>query len=108
MLHKEAALRHGVGSEDQDFAPLRFTMAPLRISDGDVNDLTYAGVSDVEIAKLQSDMIEPIALIDLGLKLPQDAATSRGCFEMLKECRSALTEIPGAQGSVQPRRFLSP
>ena len=83
-------------------------MAPLRISDGDVRDPTYPGISDVEINKLQSDIIEPISLIDLDLELPQDAATSQWCFEMLKECRSALNEVPGAQGSVQPRRFLSP
>ena len=50
----------------------------------------------MEVAKLQSDMIELIALIDLNLELPQDAATSQGCFKMLKECRSALTEVLGA------------
>ena len=32
----------------------------------------------MEIAKLQSDMIEPITLIDLDLELPQDAATPQG------------------------------
>ena len=69
-------------------------MAPSRISDGDVNDPTYSGISDVEIAELQSDKIEPIAVIGLDLKLPQDAATPQGFFEMLKEGRSALTEVP--------------
>lgn len=69
-------------------------MAPSVISDGDFNDRTYSKISDVHIAELQSDKIEPIAVIGLDLKLPQDAATPEGFFEMLKEGRSALTEVP--------------
>ena len=38
MLHKEAALRHSVGSEDRILLFLRFIMALLRVSDGDVSD----------------------------------------------------------------------
>ena len=45
-------------------------MALLRVSDGDVSDPAYPGISDVEIAKLQFDMIETIALIGLDLELP--------------------------------------
>ena len=69
-------------------------MAPSRIPDVDVDSPTYSGASDVELAELQSDKIEPIAVIGLDLKLPQDAATPQGFFEMLKEGRSALTEVP--------------
>lgn len=69
-------------------------MAPSAIFEGDVNDQTYSEVSDGEIAELQSDKLEPIAVIGLDLRLPQDAATPEGFFEMLKEGRSALTEVP--------------
>lgn len=46
------------------------------------------------MAEFQSDKMEPIAVIGLDLKLPQDAATPEGFFDMLKEGRSALTEVP--------------
>ena len=49
---------------------------------------------NMESDELRPDKIEPIAVIGLDLKLPQDAATPEGFFEMLKEGRSALTEVP--------------
>ena len=69
-------------------------MAPSRISEGDMNDQLKFEIPDVEGGELHPDKIEPIAVIGLDLKLPQDAATPEGFFEMLKEGRSALTEVP--------------
>lgn len=70
-------------------------MAPARtFDDDDVAYQTYSQTSDVEVAEFSSDKIEPIAVIGLDLKLPQDATTPEGFFEMLKEGRSALTEVP--------------
>lgn len=69
-------------------------MAPSRISEGDVDDQLNFEIPDVEGDELHPDKIEPIAVIGLDLKLPQDAATPEGFFEMLKEGRSALTEVP--------------
>ena len=69
-------------------------MAPSRISEGDVDGQLSFEIPDVEGDELHRDKIEPIAVIGLDLKLPQDAATPEGFFEMLKEGRSALTEVP--------------
>ena len=69
-------------------------MTPSRISGGDVNDQISLKIPDMEADELHPDKIEPIAVIGLDLKLPQDAATPEGFFEMLKEGRSALTEVP--------------
>ncbi|KAI9892063.1 MAG: Type I Iterative PKS [Vezdaea aestivalis] len=41
-----------------------------------------------------SDKLEPIAIIGMDLKFPQDAATQEGFWKMLLEGRSAYTEVP--------------
>jgi hypothetical protein len=44
------------------------------------------------------DKLEPIAIIGMDLKFPQDATSPKHFWEMLVERRSAMTEIP-------PERF---
>ena len=69
-------------------------MSPSRIYEDVVDDQAHFEVPGAEPAELQSDKMEPIAVIGLDLKLPQDAATPEGFFEMLMQGRSALTEVP--------------
>lgn len=38
--------------------------------------------------------LEPIAIIGMDLKFPGDASNAEGFFEMLKQGRSALSEVP--------------
>ena len=42
----------------------------------------------------EQDMVEPIAVIGLGLKFPQEATSPDAFWQMLVEGRSALTDIP--------------
>ncbi len=69
-------------------------MSPSRIFEDGVDDRAHYEGSRAETAELHSDKMEPIAVIGLDLKLPQDAATPEGFFEMLRQGRSALTEVP--------------
>lgn len=41
-----------------------------------------------------SDALEPIALIGLDLKFPQDAVSAESFWRLLIEGRSAMTEVP--------------
>lgn len=43
---------------------------------------------------LEKDKLEPIAVIGLGCRLPQDAASPEAFWRMLVEARSAMTEVP--------------
>jgi len=53
-------------------------------------DLKYAA----KVGRLEDDHSEPIAVIGLSARLPQDAATTEGFWKMLCEGRSTRTEIP--------------
>lgn len=38
--------------------------------------------------------VEPIAIIGMDMKLPGDASSAESFFEMLRQGRSALTDVP--------------
>ncbi len=42
---------------------------------------------------LEQDIIEPIAVIGLSLKFPQDATSSEAFWKMIMEKRCAMTDI---------------
>lgn len=43
----------------------------------------------------EQDIIEPIAVVGLSLKFPQDATSPEAFWKMIMEKRCAMTEIPG-------------
>ena len=71
-----------------------FTMASFMNSEGRPEGHTQPNTSKVDFTEAHEDKAEPIAIIDLDLKLPQDAAALEGFCEMRKNGRSALTEVP--------------
>jgi len=42
----------------------------------------------------EEDKLEPIAVIGLALRFPQDATSPQAFWDMLLEGRSAMTEVP--------------
>lgn len=48
----------------------------------------------VHSPSLNGDFVEPIAVVGLSLKFPQDATTPESFWNMLREKRCAMTEIP--------------
>ena len=44
--------------------------------------------------RLESDQLEPIAVIGFAARLPQDATTAEAFWQMLCDGRDARTEIP--------------
>ena len=49
---------------------------------------------DTEHVCLDEDKPEPIAVVGLSIKLPQDATSPESFRKMLVEGRSAMTEFP--------------
>lgn len=49
-------------------------------------------VDDFEL--LQPDKMDPIAVVGLALRFPQDASSPEAFWQMLLEGRSALTDVP--------------
>lgn len=47
-----------------------------------------------DISTLEGNESEPIAVIGLGLRFPQDATSPEAFWQMLIEGRSALTNVP--------------
>ena len=43
---------------------------------------------------LQPDKLDPIAVVGLALRFPQDATSPEAFWQMLREGRSALTDVP--------------
>lgn len=43
---------------------------------------------------LQADKLDPIAVVGLALRFPQDATSPEAFWQMLLEGRSALTDVP--------------
>lgn len=46
------------------------------------------------VAHLEEDKLEPIAVIGLALRFPQDATSPEAFWQMLMDGRSAMTEVP--------------
>lgn len=46
------------------------------------------------VAGFEKDKVEPIAVIGLALRFPQDATSPEAFWQMLMEGRSAMTEVP--------------
>ena len=61
-----------------------------------------AGKEQAGAAEIFSDLdkLEPIAIIGMSLRLPQDAKCTESFWEMLVEKRSAMTEVPGHRFNV--------
>ena len=49
----------------------------------------------------EQDKMEPIAIIGLSLRFPQDAISPQTFWKMLMEKRSAMTEVPSDRFDVQ-------
>ena len=43
----------------------------------------------------EQDIIEPVAVVGLSLKFPQDATSPEAFWKMIMEKRCAMTEMPG-------------
>ena len=50
---------------------------------------------------LESDKLEPIAIIGLSLRLPQDATSPEAFWKLLMEKRSAMTDVPSDRFNVE-------
>ena len=59
-----------------------------------VFDGQHHGLSDSEGMHLKGDKMEPIAVIGFSARLPGDATSAEGFWQMLSNGRSARTEIP--------------
>ena len=90
-------------------APERDTESkpPHCISNDFVNNVSddyvhVAGKEQVGVAEILSDLdkLEPIAIVGMSLRLPQDAKCTQSFWEMLMEKRSAMTEVPGHRFNV--------
>lgn len=44
---------------------------------------------------LNRDKLDPVAIIGISAKFPQDATSAEAFWQMLGEGRSAMTEVPG-------------
>lgn len=79
-------------------------MAPALIFDeaGSLSELTDSTTertdddskSDDQTYNLEEDKLEPIAVIGLSLKFPQDATSPDAFWQMLLNKKSAMTEVP--------------
>ena len=47
-----------------------------------------------DVGLLQPDKLDPIAVVGLALRFPQDATSPEAFWQMLLEGRSALTDVP--------------
>ena len=59
-----------------------------------LNGRQLSGTCFDGMAGLEKDKLEPIAVVGLALRFPQDATSSAAFWQMLMEGRSAMTEIP--------------
>jgi hypothetical protein len=57
-------------------------------------DPAYERTGAKDEASPQQDKVVPIAVVGMALTFPQDATSPEAFWEMLKEGRSALSEIP--------------
>ena len=55
---------------------------------------------DNTLTCLESDKMEPIAIIGLSLRFPQEATTPQTFWKMLMEKRSAMTDVPSERFNV--------
>lgn len=59
-----------------------------------VNDRSSDSTFNGEASPPARDQLEPIAVIGLSLRFPQDAASVEGFWKLLTAGRSAMTEVP--------------
>lgn len=64
------------------------------ISNGVSNDLSHYAPLHPRIRPPQEDKMEPIAVIGLALRFPQDATSPEAFWQMLMQGRSAMTDVP--------------
>jgi hypothetical protein len=59
------------------------------------DDLEHNGFGDhTPLTDEEPDKLEPIAVIGLAVKFPQDATSQESFWQMLLDGRSAMTEVP--------------
>ena len=69
-------------------------------ANGDMNGYTngytngHAELTQTFNHVVEQDKIEPIAIVGLALRFPQDATSPRSFWQMLMEKRSAMTDVP--------------
>lgn len=61
---------------------------------GDVQSDSNISGSTVAGEEIPDDKLEPIAIIGLSLRFPQDATSPAGFWDMLMEGRSARSDVP--------------
>jgi hypothetical protein len=61
---------------------------------GPTNCYHHSIGSSSESTTLEDDGLEPIAIVGLALKFPQDATSPEAFWQMLVEGRSAMTDVP--------------
>ena len=66
----------------------------IKVGERDFCDLPNGFPDGDEEMTNKQDTLEPIAVIGIALKFPQDATSPEAFWEMLIQGRSALTEIP--------------
>ena len=54
-----------------------------------------------EDASMELDKIEPLAIIGLAAKFPQDAATTEKFWEFLLRARSAMSQFPKERSNAE-------
>lgn len=84
------AQQNGSSSKPSPGGPTRPAEMSDSMRNGQVDD---EGKSYCNMANEQ-DALEPIAVIGMAVKFPQDASSVEGFWQMLLDGRSSLTEIP--------------
>lgn len=60
----------------------------------DLNSHNHGNGHMDDAEPLQPDKLDPIAVVGLALRFPQDATSPEAFWQMLQEGRSALTDVP--------------
>lgn len=81
-----------VGSRGDDHLPPTTPRQEAPNGHGHANGNGNGHVDGVEL--LQPDKLEPIAVVGLALRFPQDATSPEEFWQMLLEGKSALTDVP--------------
>lgn len=84
-------------------------MAPGKTYTGPFpSDLGMSGHLDGGGAVDDGNSVEPIAIVGLSLKFPQDATSSEAFWNMILEKRCAMTEIPSDRMNVDAFQGTDP
>lgn len=88
--------RHGLADHDMAESLARMSNhSTTEATNGDSEQNGSNGFGDhMPLIDDEQDRLEPIAVIGLGVKLPQDASSQESFWQMLLDGRSAMTEVP--------------